>query len=108
MRTLAPSYSARQAEKSPSPKPVRSIRLSQEAGTIWSVSTSARSRGTAVPVILRTGSIGALLVGRPGLEVGRCGEAPGDSGGGGDRGRDQVGASTGSLAAFEVAVGGGG
>ena len=51
------SRSSRHSEKSPAPKPVRSTRLSQSEGMIWSVSTSVRSRGTARPVTMTTGSI---------------------------------------------------
>ena len=42
--------SSRHSEKRPAPNPVRSTRLSQSDGMIWSVSTSERSRGTARPV----------------------------------------------------------
>ena len=49
--------SSRHAANRPCPKPVRSTRLSQSAGMIWSVSTSERSSGTAVPLTMRTGSI---------------------------------------------------
>ena len=43
------------ARTGPAPKPVRSTRLSQSLGMIWSVSTSERSSGTAVPVTMRDG-----------------------------------------------------
>jgi hypothetical protein len=49
--------SSRQAENRPAPKPVRSTRLSQAAGMIWSVSTSDRLSGTARPVTTRTASM---------------------------------------------------
>src|SRR5215210_9573179 len=65
---------------------------------IWSVSTSERSRGTAVPVMVRTASMG-------GSELLGGGEVAGDGGGGGDGGGDQVGAPAPALAALEVAVG---
>ena len=49
------SRSSRHSEKRPAPNPVRSTRLSQSDGMIWSVSTSERSRGTARPVTTVTG-----------------------------------------------------
>src|SRR5581483_7457710 len=79
--------SSRHSPNSPAPNPVRSTRLSQSLGMIWSVSTSERSSGTARPVITRTGSISSSL------EVGRAGQVPGDGGGGGDGGRHQMGAA---------------
>ena len=51
------SRSSRHSEKSPAPNPVRSTRLSQSDGMIWSVSTSERSSGTARPVTTTTGFI---------------------------------------------------
>src|SRR5436853_6251132 len=88
--------SARQAENNPFPKPVRSTCLSHSAGMIWSVSTSERSRGTAVPVTVRMGSMSVQLL--------WGGESAGHGGGGGDGGGHEVGAATGALAALEVAV----
>ena len=79
------SGSSRHSEKRPAPKPVRSTRLSQSLGMIWSVSTSERSSGTAVPVMMMTGSIGQLLV-----QVAGVGEGAGDGGGGGDGGGHQM------------------
>ena len=55
------SGSSRHSENRPSSKPVRSTRLSQSLGMIWSVSTSLRSSGNAVAVMVRTGFIGCLL-----------------------------------------------
>src|SRR5688572_32308161 len=94
---------SRQDEKSPAPKPVRSTRFSHSAGMIWSVSTSLRSSGTAVPVMMRTGSISSLL-----LEVGGGGEGAADRRGGGDGRGDEVGPAARPLSALEVAVRGGG
>ena len=54
-RLSTKSRSSRQVENRPWPKPVRSTRLSHSAGMIWSVSTSERSSGTAVPGTMRTG-----------------------------------------------------
>ena len=68
MRMLAPAKrsslstklrSSRHDENRPLPKPVRSTRLSHSAGMIWSVSTSERSSGTAVPCTICTASISA-------------------------------------------------
>ena len=42
--------SSRHCENRPLPKPVRSTRFSQSDGMIWSVSTSERSSGTALPL----------------------------------------------------------
>ena len=47
-RLSTKSGSSRHSENRPAPKPVRSTRFSQSDGMIWSVSTSVRSRGTAV------------------------------------------------------------
>src|SRR3954452_14906510 len=111
--------SSRQAANRPLPKPVRSTRLSHDAGMIWSVSTSERSRGTARPVTTRTAFTAALLGGSGRLgprphprarrrsQVGGGREVDGDGGGRGHRGRDQVGAPAGTLAALEVPVRGG-
>src|SRR5208282_2974323 len=52
------SLSSRHSEKRPCPNPVRSTFFSQDAGIIWSVSTSLRSSGTARPVMTLTGFIG--------------------------------------------------
>jgi hypothetical protein len=46
--------SSRHSENRPFSKPVRSTCLSQSLGMIWSVSTSERSSGTAVPWTMRT------------------------------------------------------
>src|SRR5579884_3375058 len=97
LRTKSGSFS-RQLEKRPAPKPVRSTRFSQKAGMIWSVSTSARSSGAAVPVITRTGCISAQLRRRR--------EGAGNGRRGGDGRRHQVRAAAASLAALEVAVAG--
>src|SRR5438477_6021721 len=88
--------SARQAENSPSPKPVRSTLLSHSAGMIWSVSTSERSSGTAVPVTVLVGSMSVQLL--------WGGEAAGDGRSRGDGRGHQVGAPAGALTALEVAV----
>src|SRR5690349_20117397 len=88
--------SLRHAPNRPSPKPVRSTRLSHSAGMIWSVSTSLRSSGIAVPVIVRMGSMC--------LQVLRVDEVAGDGGRGGDGGGYEVRAAAGTLAPFEVAV----
>ena len=56
-RLRTKSGSRRHSENRPSPKPVRSTRFSHTLGMIWSVSTSDRSRGTAVPVTMRTASM---------------------------------------------------
>src|SRR6202042_2375720 len=79
------SRSSRHSEKSPAPKPVRSTRLSQSDGMIWSVSTSERSRGTARPVTTVTGFIGAPRS----VQVVGGGEVAGHGGGGGHGGGDQ-------------------
>ena len=55
------------------------MRFSHSLGMIWSVSTSDRSRGTARPVTIRTGSIAQDL------QVGRRREAARDRGGRRDR-----------------------
>src|SRR5882672_9972656 len=91
--------SSRHDENRPLPKPVRSTRLSHSAGMIWSVSTSERSSGTAVPCTMRTG----FTAGSSALQVGGGGEATAHRGGGGDGGGDQVGAAAPALAALEVA-----
>ena len=73
MRMLAPAKrsslrtklrSSRHDENRPLPKPVRSTRLSHSAGMIWSVSTSERSSGTAVPWTICTASIKRRSSGR--------------------------------------------
>ena len=86
--------SSRHSEKRPLPKPVRSTRFSQSLGMIWSVSTSLRSSGTAVPVIART----AFIAGPPEWR------SAGDGGGCRDGGGDEVGAAAAALASLEVAV----
>src|SRR6202023_1413209 len=115
-RIVAPVYcgwlstnegSSRQAANRPSPKPARLTRLRYSAGMIWSVSTLVCRSGTARPVWVVNGSMGAVSCYRStGLQVGGGGEVAGDGGGGGDRGRDQVGARALALAALAVAVGG--
>src|SRR5262245_3261076 len=105
--------SSRQAAKRPLPKPVRSTLLSQEAGMIWSVSTSERSRGTARPVTTRTACIVVpSWDGRGwevcGSEVLGAGEVTGHRRGGGHGRRHEVRAPARALAALEVAVGRGG
>ena len=57
------SGSLRHSSNRNGPKPVRSIRFRYCAGMIWSVSTSARSNGTAVPSIR---VIGSMATGPPG------------------------------------------
>src|ERR1700679_3452854 len=83
-KMVAPAYSgwlrmkfrsSRHSENNPAPKPVRSTRLSQSEGMIWSVSTSLRSGGMA-----------------------------GHRGSGGDGGRDQMGPAPAALTAFEIPV----
>ena len=56
-RLRTKSRSSRHSLNSPAPNPVRSTRLSQSDGMIWSVSTSDRSSGTARPVTSCTASI---------------------------------------------------
>ena len=90
------SRSSRHSEKSPAPNPVRSTRLSQSDGMIWSVSTSERSSGTARPVTTVTGFHRVQVLGG--------GEVAGHRGGGGDGGGDEVGATAPALATLEVPV----
>src|SRR5688572_6143726 len=93
--------SSRHDEKRPLPKPVRSTRFNHSAGMIWSVSTSERSSGTAVPCTICTACISAIL------QVGREGEVAGDGRGRGDGGRYEVRAPAATLPTLEVAVAGG-
>src|SRR5687767_11071122 len=80
---------------------------------IWSVSTLLRRSGTPVPVWLMNLSMGTPVrlvwtsvgVDEIALQVGRRAERSGDRCGRGDRGRDQVGATTLALSTLEVAVG---
>src|SRR5262245_7787386 len=94
--------SARHALNRPSSKPVRVTRLRYSAGMIWSVSTSERRRGAAMPVC----TVNFSMTGP--LQVGRGREPANHGGGGGDGWGDQVGATTPALASFEIAIGGGG
>ena len=76
---------------------------------IWSVSTLLRRSGTAMPVWVVKASIG--LSSPPSRCVSQVGRGdgrgvPATRGGGGDGGRDQVGAPALALPALEVAVGG--
>src|SRR5215212_3775479 len=96
LRTKSGSLS-RQAEQQPTPNPVRSTRFSHDAGMIWSVSTSLRSNGAAVPRMTLIGSI-ALPQFR---WRGKC---SGNRGGRRDSGRNQMGPPAGALPAFEVPV----
>src|SRR5581483_5913631 len=81
---------------------------------IWSVSTSARFRGTTLPRTVLNGSTlpsSQARTGRPSalaLPLADVYEVAGDGGGGGHLGADQVGAAAGPLPALEVAVRGGG
>ncbi len=84
----------------PAPNPVRSTRLSQSDGMIWSVSTSERSRGTARPVTTRDG----LPLRAPGVASPGGGEVAGDGGGGRHGGGHEVGAPAPALASLEVPV----
>src|SRR4051812_6916263 len=77
------------------------MRLRNCLGTIWSVSTSARSRAVTPPEITRTGSMASL----PLADVD---EVALDGRGGGHLGRDEVRSGAPALAALEVAVRGGG
>src|ERR1700730_8683074 len=63
--------SSRQAANRPSPKPARLTRLRYSAGMIWSVSTLVCRSGTARPVWVVNGSMGAVSCYRStGLQVG--------------------------------------
>src|SRR5215204_6778686 len=84
-----------------SPKPVRSTRLRNCLGMIWSVSTSARSSTLTPPETMRIGSMSATSAGGPGPDVD---ETALDGGCGGHLGRDEVGAPAAALAPLEVAV----
>src|ERR1700744_2712477 len=88
----------RQSKKRKSPYPVRSIRLRNCLGMIWSVSTSARSRWLTPPAITVIGSMCSVL------PVADVDEVPGDRGGCRHLRRDEVGAAAAPLAALEVAV----
>src|SRR5829696_8331967 len=106
-RMLAPANSgrlstksgslSRQAEKQPTPNPVRSTRFSHEAGMIWSVSTSLRSNGAAVPRITLIGSI-ALP------QFSRRRERSGDRRSSRHGRRDEMRPPTRTLPAFEIPV----
>src|ERR1700734_3414154 len=100
------SGSARQAANRPSAKPTRLTRLRYSAGMIWSVSTLLRRSGSARPVCVVKGCIVAQFL--PGSEVSGGGQPAGHRGGGGHLRGHQVGARALALAAFEVAVRGGG
>ena len=73
------------------------MRFSYCAGMIWSVSTSARSSGTAMP---------SMRVSAPCLQILRGREVAGDRGGGGDARAHEVRATALALAALEVAIAG--
>src|SRR5947207_16029253 len=81
------------------------MRLRYWAGMIWSVSTSARLSGMARP---RTCSNFCMAVSSVLAKRADIDEMAGDGGGRGHLRADQVGAPAAALAAFEVAVGGGG
>src|SRR5512135_2978762 len=70
---------------------------------IWSVSTLARSSGATLPVWMRKGCISVAVLPVPDVH-----EMSGNGGGGGHGGTDEVGAPARALAAFEIAVAGGG
>src|SRR5215212_179411 len=96
LRTKSGSLS-RQAEKQPTPNPVRSTRFSHDAGMIWSVSTSLRSNGAAVPRMTLIGSIA-----QP--QFSRRRERSSDRRSGCHGGRDEMRSSTRSLAALEIPI----
>src|SRR5215212_1339037 len=106
-----------------SPKPVRSTRLRNCLGMIWSVSTSLRSSTEIGPAIFEIGSIGLPLTGiQPAVVMASTGIRPPGPGGfaalpladvdevaldrrrGGHLRRDEVSAAAAPLAALEVAV----
>src|SRR2546421_2775071 len=93
-----PSSRKRQSKKRNSPNPVRSTRLRNCLGMIWSVSTSSRSRALTPPWTIVVGSMSGHLRG----PVADVDEAALDGGGGRHLGRDQVGAPAPALAALEV------
>ena len=104
-RIVAPANSGRFSTKSGSlrhsanrngPNPVRSIRLRYSAGTIWSVSTSARSSGSARPVC-----VGERLHAYRSSGVR---EVAGDRGRGRDGRADEVRAAAPALTSLEVPV----
>src|SRR5215212_275752 len=106
-RILAPANSgrlstksgslSRHAEKHPIPNPVRSTRFSHDAGMIWSVSTSLRSKGAAVPRMTLIGSI-ALP------QFSRRRERSRNRRSCGHRGRDEMRSSTWSLPALKIPI----
>src|SRR5690348_9599817 len=87
------------------------MRLRNCLGMIWSVSTLVRSRGIARDVSVLNGSmLGSDLL-ADGFSFGpitNVDKVAGDRGCGGHFRRDEVGASAAALAAFEVAITGGG
>src|SRR5687768_9597609 len=94
--------SLRHSSNRKGPNPLRSMRFRYWAGMIWSVSTSDRSSGTAVPSMTAIGSIGSHHL--PDRKLVRSSEPTEHRGGGGDGGTHQMGAPTLSLAPLEVAV----
>src|SRR3954463_4522738 len=88
---------SRQSKKRNSPKPVRSTRLRNCLGMIWSVSTSSRLRTETGPVIVSMAFIGSAPVADVD-EVALDGGAPGHLR------ADEVGAPAAALASLEVAV----
>src|SRR5580693_5916768 len=112
---VAPAYSgwfntkarsSRHSENRPAPNPVRSTRLSQSDGMIWSVSTSDRSRGTARPVTTVTGfTVSPATRSCPASrqDPGR-GEVSRHRGGRRHGGGDEMRPAAPALASFEVPV----
>ena len=80
------------------PKPVRSMRLRNCLGMIWSVSTSSRSRTATRPVMV------SMALSGHGAPLADVDEVALDRGGGGHLRADEVGAGAAALAALEVAV----
>src|SRR5690242_10610915 len=70
---------------------------------IWSVSTLTRSRGATRP---RWRVKGFIVRSSLKLPVANVGKVSGDGGGSGHHGADQMGSTTASLPAFEVAIAG--
>src|SRR5262249_9387475 len=91
------SGSLAQSKKRNSPKPVRSTRLRNCLGMIWSVSTSSRLRTGTGPVMVWIARMGSA-------PVADVDEVALDGGRGGHLRADEVGAPAAPLAALEVAV----
>src|SRR3954462_1857196 len=89
-----------QSKKRNSPKPVRSTRLRNCLGMIWSVSTSSRSSTLTGPSMTVMGSMARVLL----APVADVDEVALDRRGGGHLRRDEVRAPAAALAALEVAV----